>query len=177
MTPTNDPDPSPQAVLSLDYDGSADPWRPAVRLVAIAVVAQGVTMAAPAAWVGWFLVQLGTAAASRASVGYLPVLAIERLRGAIGIALAVAAAGVLRGQSIGRSWLLRLEPVTLALSVCQVVVNLWQTYQRFGGRAGAPWVHMATQQLVYSGSVSVLPTLAWAFFRRPETRPVSDSYR
>ena len=168
-------DAAPATAVPLEYDRrSPDPWRPVVRLTALAVVAQGLTMALPGVLGATEL--LARSAAIRSIAGN-PAdgawLVVELARGGVGVALAVGGGMVVRGRPTGRPFVVAGEVAAAVLVVAQMLVTVWRTYallSRASAGGGADWLRLIGMQLLYAPQALVLPALVWALFRRPEVR-------
>lgn len=171
------PPPVPSSVV-LDYDRPYDPWRPVVRLVTAAVVAQGLALVAPGAMAAWTVWQQGIGMTIRLGGNDTPGLVVELVRGVLGAGLAAAGLAAARRHDVGRVAVLWLEPAVVVAQALQTAAFVLRVYLSLGrATASGAWLPFAAGQVAYSLDGLVLPPLVWAVLRRPEARVVSDPGR
>ena len=157
----------PIPVMSLEYDRPGTyPWRSVTRLMAAAVVAQGVALVGPNAW------SAGLTLATRPwslTPDDLPRTWIELCMAAAGVGLVFAGVLARRGRAIGRTLAILLQVVVAGLAVAGAAVPFWQLTRRIGP-GNVDLLRWGVGLVLYLPGSLLLPAVIWAFFRRPEVR-------
>ena len=157
------------AAIPLEYDRpAAGGWRPVIRLMSAAAVAQG------AADVLTFMGQVAQVFAGNSgrfrlgSGAELFGLLVESGQAGVGVGLMVAGWLAFRNRASGRGLIAPLELAAAALIVTRAAAFAWR-YQQFRF-APLQLLMMVLVSFLYAIAGLVLPALLWAFFRRPEVR-------